>query len=230
MSDTPEAPEVPPDPDPAPAPAPEAPEAPEDPEDPEDPEGRRSRLPVLLAVLAAVLVLALAVLVPVVVNRVRESQEPTGPANLDAVRVFEGLTNGHTDEDVDYPTSPPAGGPHDPAWLDCGVYDEPVRDENAVHDLEHGTVWISYRPDLDADDVSSLARALPDNGILAPYDDLSAPVVVTVWERQLLLTGADDPRLALFLAGFSDGHTSPEPFASCAGGIDGTGEEGSTAV
>lgn len=191
---------------------------------------RRSRLPVLLAILAAVLVLALAVLVPVVVNGVRESEEPTGPANLDAVRVFEGLTNDHTDEDVDYPTSPPAGGPHDPAWLDCGVYDEPVRDENAVHDLEHGTVWISYRPDLDADDVSSLARALPDNGILAPYDHLPAPVVVTVWERQLLLTGVDDPRLALFLAGFSDGHTSPEPFASCAGGIDGSDDEGSTAV
>ena len=51
--------------------------------------------------------------------------------------MFEGLTNDHTDEDVDYPTSPPAGGPHDPAWLDCGVYDEPVRDENAV--LTSGT-------------------------------------------------------------------------------------------
>ena len=53
---------------------------------------------------------------------------------------------------MDYPTSPPAGGAHDAAWLDCGVYDEPIRDENAVHDLEHGTVWISYRPDLDDDD------------------------------------------------------------------------------
>jgi hypothetical protein len=228
MSNTPEAPAVPPDPDAAPAP--EAPEDPEAREAPETSEGPRTRLPVLFAVLAAVLVLALAVLVPVVVNGVRESREPTGPANLDAVRVFEGLPNDHTDEDVDYPTSPPAGGPHDPAWLDCGVYNEPVRDENAVHDLEHGTVWISYRPDLDADDVSSLTRALPDNGILAPYVDLPAPVVVTVWERQLLLTGVEDPRLALFLAGFSDGHTSPEPFASCAGGIEGTGDDGSTAV
>ena len=228
MSDTPEAPEVPPAPEAVPAP--EAPEAPDAPEDPGTSGGRRGRLPVLLAALAAVLVLALAVLVPVVVNRVRESQEPAGPANLDAVRVFEGLRNDHTDGDVDYPTSPPAGGPHDPAWLDCGVYDEPVRDENAVHDLEHGTVWISYRPGLDADDVDSLARALPDNGILAPYDDLAAPVVITVWERQLLLTGVDDPRLALFLAGFSDGHTSPEPFASCAGGIDEADDEGSTPV
>jgi hypothetical protein len=193
---------------------------PEAPEAPGPPEARRSSLPVLLAALAAVLVLGMAILVPVVVQRVRASLEPAAPANLDAVRVFEDLGNEHTDGDVDYPTSPPAGGPHDAEWLECGVYDEPVRDENAVHDLEHGTVWISYRPDLDADDVGTLARALPDNGILAPYDDLPAPVVITVWARQLRLTGVDDPRLDLFLAGFSDGHTAPEPFASCRGGIE----------
>ena len=53
---------------------------------------------------------------------------------------------------------------------------------------------------------------------------------MTVWERQLELTGADDPRLALFLAAFGDGHTAPEPLASCAGGLtDGSGG-GSTQV
>jgi hypothetical protein len=44
-------------------------------------------------------------------------------------------------------------------------------------------------------------------------------VVVTVWGRQLALTGADDPRLGMFVAAFGDGHTAPEPFASCAGGV-----------
>ena len=44
---------------------------------------------------------------------------------------------------------------------------------------------------------------------------------MTVWGRQLRLTGADDPRLPLFLAAFGDGHTAPEPFASCAGGVTG---------
>lgn len=231
MSERPEAPGAPEPEAPEPeAPAPDAFQEPEAADASEASEARRSRLPVLLAVLAAVLALGLAVLVPVLVQRVRASQEPSAAADLEAVRVFEDLANNHTEDDVDYPTSPPAGGAHDAAWLDCGVYDEPIRDENAVHDLEHGTVWISYRPDLDDDEVGALAGALPENGILAPYDDLPAPVVVTVWERQLRLTGVDDPRLALFLARFSDGHTAPEPFASCVGGLQDGDDEDTTQI
>ncbi|MCW2792291.1 MAG: hypothetical protein JWO76_1389 [Nocardioides sp.] len=214
------------------APPPEPPELPDQPEQPERPEGQRRRAPVVLALLTSVLVLTLAVSVPIVVQQVRAERDrrAAGPVNLDEVQVFEDLRNDHTEGDVDYPTTPPVGGPHDPVWLDCGVYDEPIRDENAVHDLEHGAVWITYEPGLDAGDVGTLAEALPDNGIMSPYDGLPAPVVVTVWGRQLALSGADDPRLALFLAGFSDGHTSPEPFASCAGGATESDGGTSTAV
>jgi len=187
---------------------------------------------VVLAVVAALVVLALAVLVPVAVQRLRDSQQPTVAANLHEVKVYENLPRDHTEDDVDYTQVPPVGGRHDPVWLDCGAYDAPVRDENAVHDLEHGSVWISYDPGLGADDVQALTQVLPHNGILAPYDGLPAPVVVTVWGRQLRLTGADDPRLPLFIERFGDGHTAPEPFASCAGGVRETksGGDGGTNV
>lgn len=46
-----------------------------------------------------------------------------------------------------------------------------------------------------------------------------APPVVTVWGRQLDLSGADDGRLDLFIAAFGHGETAPEPGVSCAGGI-----------
>ena len=104
-------------------------------------------------------------------------------------------TEHRDDEDVDYEQVPPLGGPHDPDWLACGAYDEPLRDENAVHDLEHGTVWITYDPDLDEEEVDALEELLPDDGIMSPYPGLPAPVVVTVWGVQLQLDGADDPRL-----------------------------------
>ena len=139
-------------------------------------------------------------------------------AEIEGVETFTNETL-HVEEPVDYPQNPPAGGPHNPAWLNCGIYDQPQPNENAVHDLEHGTVWISYDPDLDADDVDDLADDLPQNGIMAPYPGLDAPVVVTVWGRQLELDGADDPRLALFIRTYGGGETAPEPSVTCAGGV-----------
>ena len=56
--------------------------------------------------------------------------------------------------------------------------------------------------------------------MLSPYADQQAPVVVTVWDTQLALTGADDPRLEEFIARYGDGGSSPEPFASCEGGVE----------
>lgn len=168
---------------------------------------------IALAAVGAAIVVVLAVAVPMLV-----SDDPV-PRDLSAVRAYDDLPVVHTDEDVDYPQSPPVGGRHAPVWLDCGVYDEPVRDENAVHDLEHGAVWIAYAPGLSEADVALLAEALPQNGIMAPYPGLDDPVVVTVWGRQLSLTGADDPRLPLFIRAFGGGETAPEPFASCAGGV-----------
>ena len=194
-------------------------------------ERRRSRSTiVVLAVAVALLVLTTALAVPLLVNDSGPLDATAGGADLKDVKVYDDLKVIHTSADVNYPQSPAVGGPHAPVWLDCGAYDQPVREENAVHDLEHGSVWISYDPDLDADDVSTLAGALPQNGIMAPYPGLDAPAVVTVWGRQLDLTGADDPRLALFIDAFGGGETAPEPFASCAGGVRDPGGETGTAV
>ena len=142
---------------------------------------------------------------------------------LKATKTFDYVGGDHTTDPVRYAETPPAGGPHDPAWDDCGAYSAPVRNENAVHDLEHGTVWITYRPGLAQADVASLQSKLEalksGRWMLSPYPGLPAPVVVTVWNAQLDLTGADDPRLPTFLAFYGDGHTGPEAaFATCKGG------------
>lgn len=200
---------------------------------PPPPQPRRPVAGVVLAALCAALVLLIAITVPTVIAVQRDARTAAlGPAagsgdeaaTLDDVEEFT-LSRDHLNGDIDYPQTPPAGGQHADQWLQCGVYDEPVRDENAVHSLEHGTVWITYDADeVDADEVDALAEVLPDKGILSPYDDLPAPVVVTVWDRQLQLDGADDPRLALFLEEYADGHTAPERMASCEGGVTGDGE------
>ena len=175
---------------------------------------RGSRLPLVLAAV----VLGAALVAPLVDQALRGEGEQERALDLSLVETWEITNRAHTTEDVQYAQDPPAGGAHAPIWLACGVYDEPVREENAVHDLEHGSVWITHDPELAADDVEELAAQLPDNAIMSPREDLPSPVVVTVWGAQLQLDGADDERLTLFLEEYADGHTAPEFGVTCQGG------------
>ena len=202
-------------------PAPEVPQVPAENawvEAPVVEEQRASRLPLVLATVGSVLVLGAALAAPLVDRALRGEEQARRALDLTLVETWDITDRAHTTKDVAYAQDPPAGGAHAPIWLDCGVYDEPVREENAVHDLEHGTVWITHDPDLADDDVEALARQLPDNGIMSPRQGLPSPVVVTVWGAQLQLDGADDGRLGLFLEEYGDGHTAPEFGVSCQGG------------
>src|SRR4030042_1315540 len=83
---------------------------------------------------------------------------------------------------------PPAGGSHEAPWLPCAAYDEPVRNEYAVHALEHGAIWITYQPDLDAaaiDDLEGYARR--SEVIVSHSPGLDSPIVLSAWGRQLRL-------------------------------------------
>lgn len=182
------------------------------------PERSPSRVPLVLASIAAVLVMGAALAAPLVDRALRGEEEDQRALDLTLVKTYDVPDRSHTRSEVDYPQNPPVGGQHAPVWLACGVFDEPVRDENVVHDLEHGTVWITHAPSMSAADIESLAAQLPDNGIMSPRGGLPSPVVVTVWGVQLQLDGADDERLGLFLEEYGDGHTAPEFGASCQGG------------
>jgi hypothetical protein len=170
-----------------------------------------------LVVLAVALVVVIGVAVAVQLLREGDDAPPSG---LGDVVTYTDLSRDHVESEVDYPQAPPVGEEHDPEWQNCGVYDQAVREENAVHTLEHGAVWITYQPGLSADEIDALADTLPEKGLLSPYDGQDAPVVVTVWGAQLALDGPEDPRLDLFLDEYSDGHTSPEPEVTCLGGVE----------
>jgi hypothetical protein len=82
-------------------------------------------------------------------------------------------------------------------------------------------VWITYSPDLPADQVEAL-RALASGHthvLLSPYPGLPTPVVASAWGEQLWLEEAYDPRLEQFVSAFEQGPQNPEPGAPCSGGI-----------
>ncbi len=143
------------------------------------------------------------------------------PDTIPDVVFFANLPRSHTTQPVIYPRIPPAGGAHRPVWQNCGRYDEPIENAYAVHSLEHGAVWIAYRPDLPADVLAELRDLL--NGqtymLLSPYPDLAAPVVVSVWGAQLQVDSASDPRLPWFITKYRQGAQTPEPDATCSDGV-----------
>jgi predicted small secreted protein len=141
-------------------------------------------------------------------------------ATFGVVKSYSNLSRDHTKEPVDYPQSPPVGGPHNPIWQNCGFYSKPVRDENAVHSMEHGAVWITYAPDLPKDRVEKIKSLTQKSYVLAsPYPGLPAPLVASAWGKQLRLNSTNDPRLEQFVRAYRQGPQTPEPGAPCRGGV-----------
>jgi Protein of unknown function (DUF3105) len=137
------------------------------------------------------------------------------------VQTYTGLSQTQVSTPVHYPQTPPVGGKHSPVPLHCGIYTVPVPNENAVHSMEHGAVWITYRPTLPPSAVKVLhdaARGKP-YVVLSPYPGLPAPVVASAWGTQLKLDSGTDPRLADFITTYQQGPQTPEPGAACSGGV-----------
>ena len=180
----------------------------------EQQQRRRQRIILWGGVALGVAVIALVAFV--VVGRLRG-----GTPAIAGVQSFDNLARTHVQTPVTYPQTPPVGGPHDPVWQNCGYYSKPVKNENGVHVLEHGAVWITYRPDLPADQIDRLRQLAHGQTYLlvSSYPDLPAPIVASAWGKQVQLDSASDPRLNAFIKAYRIGPQTPEKGAACTGGI-----------
>jgi hypothetical protein len=145
----------------------------------------------------------------------------------------QALAHDHVTGPVTYSVTPPAGGQHNATWMNCGIYDKPVPNERAVHNLEHGAVWITYRPSLPQSEVSQL-RAFAEKQTmvpstegaasrymdLTPYPGLPSPIVISSWGFQLKVSSPADPRLQQFVDKFrASPKYTPEHGGACTGGV-----------
>ncbi|MFF4042752.1 MULTISPECIES: DUF3105 domain-containing protein [unclassified Streptomyces] len=142
----------------------------------------------------------------------------------DGVKTWSGkLARTHVTTRVSYPMHPPVGGNHNPVWLNCNgdVYTKPVQDENAVHALEHGAVWVTYTDKAQKADVDALAAKVKKTpySLMSPYQNQDAPLVLSAWGHQVTVKSASDPEVDKFFATYVQGAQTPEPGASCTGGI-----------
>lgn len=145
----------------------------------------------------------------------------TQPEVEGVVVVDTAVANQHDDTlQIPFGGTPPLGGPHAPVWQNCGIYDTPVAGQYAIHSMEHGAVWITYNPDLPADQVTTLQNLVRGETyfLLNPYPDQASPIVLTVWDRQLAVDSVDDARVAEFIDRYRQVR-GPESGAACTGGV-----------
>ncbi len=138
----------------------------------------------------------------------------------EGIRVYPATTNETTDKRIAYDREPPTNGDHDPLWQNCGFYERPLNDRHVVHSMDHGVVWITYRPNLPAAQVDKLrSYGKEDYVVVSPYPGQDAPVIATSWRVQLELEGANDPRLREFVDGFRVSELSPLSGNRCVLGV-----------
>jgi hypothetical protein len=189
---------------------------------------KRNRLLGIIGAIVA-LVLVVGTVATVIVVNMNPPSQPIPDVSGDyeeRLQLYPDLPATHTETSVTYDQTPPVGGPHNPAWLNCGVYDEEQQSENAVHALEHGAVWITYDPATTSDDeLAALLAVAPDTyAIVSPYPGIGEAFAISAWGAQLRFTDVDDPAVLDFLNQFWQSADSPEPGAPCTGALDGPGK------
>ncbi len=169
-------------------------------------------------IVGAVVLAFVAGFVALVVLDSRQQSASSPPGEVETYDV--GPAGEHTSADVDYEQTPPTGGAHNDVWQNEGFYDAPVRDENAVHTLEHGAVWITYSPSLPQGQRDQIRQLVEGQTCMlaSPHPDLQAPVVASAWGKQLSLESADSPDLEQFVRAYRQGPQTQEPGATCTGG------------
>jgi hypothetical protein len=113
-----------------------------------------------------------------------------------------------------YNSNPPTGGPHEFDAPTPGYYKNGLRDEEAVHGLEHGYIWISYTSAVDEetfDKLRAIQKRNPGSVMLSPRDGNDSPIVLASWGRLLNMDEFDEATINTYIKNYIN--QSPEPFA-----------------
>ena len=151
----------------------------------------------------------------IIVSKITAPPEPPRPGAEQADHGREHVSSKEYGGD-----QPPTSGSHaNPvAW---GVYDTEVRDDQAVHNMEHGGIYVSYQPDLPQDQIEKLKGLLsapfsnpefkPTKIVLAPRQANTSPIELSSWRRSESLASYDQKKIEEYV--MRNLGKSPEPLA-----------------
>lgn len=134
-------------------------------------------------------------------SRSRAQSQP-GRFVEDQGREHVGAEHKHT-----YNSNPPASGWHYSQPAEWGAYREELPDEVLIHNLEHGGVWISYRPDVSEEIRAKLEKFYEVHGrkiIVTPRAKNDTDIALAAWNRldTFSVTEYSDERVERFIKAF----------------------------
>jgi hypothetical protein len=127
---------------------------------------------------------------------------------------------GHAERTAYGGDQPPTSGVHAEP-VEWGAYETEVLDDQALHNLEHGGIYVSYRPDLPQDQIDKMKSLLftpyanqdfkPRKILLAPRASNKSPIILSSWLRNQELESYDEEAIKQYVLG--NFGKSPEPNA-----------------
>lgn len=106
-----------------------------------------------------------------------------------------------------YNSNPPTSGWHHGRPAEWGVYKEELADEVLIHNLEHGGIWISYKPDIPEEVRKKLEGFYEKWGrkiIVVPRSKNDSDIALAAWNRLDKFNAAEysDERVEKFIKAF----------------------------
>lgn len=166
-----------------------------------------SRVPIQIWVVLATLILVVGGVVLLTLSQSDHSSQeagskPEGETTIGQEFTIQGAShiNPGTSHNP-YNSDPPTSGPHYPTPANKGVHDSPLPDEILIHNLEHGYIWVAYKPDISQEIKDKLKKFVEDDDwkmVMAPRPQNDAPIALMAWGRHLKLEDFDEDQIKKF--------------------------------
>ena len=144
-------------------------------------------------------------------SKISKKEEGVRPGEAISVQGAKHISVG--DSHPEYNSNPPTSGWHYAGPADWGFYDEELPDEQLVHSLEHGGIWISYK-DIDEETkgkLKELGGRYPKSVITTPRAKNDAKIVLASWGRLQKFDQYDEEAIKSYIK--ANLNKSPEPLA-----------------
>ena len=141
---------------------------------------RRKNIKRVVWIIGSIAVLVFLVAGGVFYSRWKNQNLP-GEFIADQGREHVGPGHGHT-----YNSNPPTSGPHFSRPAEWGVYKEELPDEVLIHNLEHGGIWLSYKPEVSEDIIKKLEGFYEKYGrkvVVTPRTKNDTDIALAAWNR-----------------------------------------------